>query len=168
MEGLGIGTYASASGIQLIPAANAATRTCVDETSTPEPLGLDLYVMVDTSGSMIGSRWTAVKNALTDFIDSPQSIGIGFGIQHYPLGADNCDPLNYSTAAVDIAPLQGPGTTQVNAIITAINTWVMAGGTPTAAALQGAIDRALQQKLAEPDHEVAVVHALQSRTRSLP
>lgn len=49
-----------------------------------------MYIMMDKSGSMTdavsgGTKWTAVKAAISGFVDSPNSAGIGVGIQYFPL-----------------------------------------------------------------------------------
>jgi hypothetical protein len=50
---------------------------------------LDLYVMLDSSGSMFdtvgtATKWDAIGSALTSFINDPASAGIGIGLQFFP------------------------------------------------------------------------------------
>jgi hypothetical protein len=54
---------------------------------------LDLYFMLDTSGSMDDlvaagqSKWSSVVAAMTAFVNDPASAGIGVGLQYFPLPA---------------------------------------------------------------------------------
>lgn len=52
-------------------------------------LPLDLYLMLDSSGSMLDTigtqtKWDAIQSALTTFLDDPASAGIGIGLQFFP------------------------------------------------------------------------------------
>jgi hypothetical protein len=67
---------------------------CASDTQTAKPLPLDIYLMLDTSGSMsqqtgTGSnaptKWQAVRTALTSFVNDPASAGIGLGLQYFPI-----------------------------------------------------------------------------------
>jgi len=65
-------------------------------------------------------KWTRVKQALTSFLDDPQSAGLGVGIQYFPLlrpgvpdvcqtdgqcvGAGPCDILRTCSASAMITP----------------------------------------------------------------
>jgi len=63
---------------------------CATDTQRGKQLPLDLYVMLDTSGSMndlVGpqrSKWDAVSAAITAFVNDPGSAGIGVGVQCFP------------------------------------------------------------------------------------
>lgn len=57
---------------------------CASDKRTGELVPLDMYVMLDKSGSMSGSYWASVKQAFKDFVDSDESRGIGMGIQYFP------------------------------------------------------------------------------------
>jgi hypothetical protein len=67
---------------------------CVGDTQGAEPVPVDMYIMLDRSGSMQGetgtgeSKWEAMRRALTAFIADPASGGLGVGLQYFPLGAD--------------------------------------------------------------------------------
>src|SRR5690606_37472487 len=77
------------------------TDACVTESVVGEQLPIDLYMMVDKSGSMacrpdqrVGrscdstpkeeSRWTAVSTALKGFINAPENAGLGVGVAFFP------------------------------------------------------------------------------------
>lgn len=65
---------------------------CVGETQGAEPIEVDMYVMLDRSGSMLGptadgtTKWDAVRSALIAFAGDPASAGLGVGLQYFPLG----------------------------------------------------------------------------------
>ncbi|APR84350.1 Hypothetical protein A7982_09699 [Minicystis rosea] len=86
-SGFGVGTGAGTGGA-------GGDVTCAGETSQAELIPLDIYLMLDSSGSMLDttgtngtgpSKWTAVTQALTTFFGDPQSVGLGVGLQHFPL-----------------------------------------------------------------------------------
>lgn len=64
---------------------------CATETLKGEALPLDIHIMLDASGSMMGAvqgnktKWTAVKDALKGFIGDPNSAGVGVGLQIFPI-----------------------------------------------------------------------------------
>jgi hypothetical protein len=64
---------------------------CAGVASKVEPTPLDIFVMLDQSGSMLQdagnllSRWQTVKQALTTFVQEPSTDGIGIGIQYFGL-----------------------------------------------------------------------------------
>lgn len=59
---------------------------CATVKRTGELVPLDMYVMLDKSGSMTeGGRWTSVTNALRSFVDSDDARGMGMGIGYYPI-----------------------------------------------------------------------------------
>lgn len=64
---------------------------CASSTQEAKELPLDLYLMLDTSGSMDDlvaaqkSKWNSVVAAMTAFLNDPASAGIGVGLQYFPL-----------------------------------------------------------------------------------
>jgi hypothetical protein len=64
---------------------------CAAETAKGEQVPLDLYIMLDSSGSMLDttasgpSKWDAVKQAIAGFVAAPGSAGLGVGLQFFPL-----------------------------------------------------------------------------------
>jgi hypothetical protein len=161
-----------------------------------EQVPLDMYIMFDQSGSMDDTagnttKWKAITGALQTFMAQPGAVGIGVGIQYFPLSTgggggvcpascasdadcapcagtclpffgciagtadDSCNAADYAKPDVEIAPL--PGVT--NAILQSIQKHGPTGGTPTSAALQGAIGHAREWALAHPDHVVIDVLA---------
>jgi len=64
---------------------------CAVATQSAERVPLDLYIMMDSSGSMSGTvagttqtKWDAVRSALTAFLGDQDSAGLGVGIQYFP------------------------------------------------------------------------------------
>jgi len=61
-------------------------QACAAESHEGELVPLDLYVMLDRSSSMTdGGKWSAVVSALQGFAQSPDTAGIGMGLQFFPL-----------------------------------------------------------------------------------
>ena len=85
-EGLG-GNFGGSSG-------SGTGDGCVGVTTTAELVPLDLYLLLDASGSMVEktgasgqgvSKWDAVTNALQAFFQDPKSAGLGVGLQYFPV-----------------------------------------------------------------------------------
>jgi hypothetical protein len=75
---------------------------CAGDSVKPKKVPLDMYIVFDQSGSMnenagSGSKWTTIVNALTTFVNNPDSAGLGVGIGYFPLVLQGA-PL---TCAVD-------------------------------------------------------------------
>jgi len=82
---------------------------------------LDLLVLLDQSGSMTehDDRWTPTTNAIKSFVSSPESAGIGIGLQYFPLGKDDdekCEGATYAKPDVVIAPLPGNAQAMIQSI----------------------------------------------------
>ena len=62
--------------------------TCADMITPGMPVPVDVYVMLDISGSMVDpdpSKWASVKSALGAFFSDPTSAGLNVAIQYFPL-----------------------------------------------------------------------------------
>jgi len=63
---------------------------CAAKVSTAQAIPLDIFIMLDVSGSMLDltatqvSKWDAVKLALESFLTDNASAGIGVGLQYFP------------------------------------------------------------------------------------
>lgn len=136
---------------------------CVANVHQGEKVPLDLYIMFDQSLSMTcktangTSRWDAVKSALLKFVQDPAANGINVGIQYFGLGSipifSSCNVSDYVNADVEIGPLPQNATPLVNSL----NGHGPATNTPTAVALQGAIQHATSWKGQHPGDTVVVV-----------
>ncbi len=81
---LSLGGTASSGG-------SAGLDACAAEVQTGKVVPLDMFIMLDISGSMLdptdsgSSKWDAVKSALEAFVNDERSAGLGVGIQHSPI-----------------------------------------------------------------------------------
>lgn len=151
---------------------NACTGTSVEGERVP----VDLYFMVDTTGSMncpvpdsvdnpctvdpgppyaATTRWVVESAALKSFMESKSNAGLGVGIGFFPASKDACNAATYQQPAVEIALLPGAAS-QLTAAVTAKKP---AGNTPTVASLTGAVQHATTYAKAHPGHRVAVVYS---------
>jgi hypothetical protein len=150
---------------------------CVAEPRAGEQIPLDLFFMVDKSGSMtcpVGqqgmnctngqmpppavNRWTSLKDALFEFTNSTASAGLGVGMGFFPQLNGNqlrCNPQDYSTPAAAIAALPGAA----GGVQAALNAQMPAGSTPTVPALSGAIQYATGYAQTHPGRTVAIIFA---------
>lgn len=138
-------------------------RTCGGTVFEPERLPLDLYFLVDSSGSMAegagggATKWEVMSGALIDFLGAPENSGVGVGVGYFPenvlptcaAGSPDClcipvidvcfANVGGSCTAVDYAtpavPLSLPPAP--SDVIASIGARQLAGGTPTRAALEG-------------------------------
>ena len=63
--------------------------SCAGEIHEGKPLPVDLLFLLDTSGSMeesagMKSKWASVRDAITSFVNDPQSAGLGVGLATFP------------------------------------------------------------------------------------
>ena len=149
---------------------------CATTTQQAEKIPLDMFIMLDQSGSMSTTvsanvtRWDAVTAALNAFVQQPQATGLGVGIQFFAL-PDTCNAAGYANpltpdsngaVGVEIAALPG----NAAAITNAIALHSPHTGTPTSAALQGAVDHAAAWQIANPTHVVVAVFATDGQPSS--
>jgi hypothetical protein len=68
----------------------AADAACATQSASAQTLPLDLYMMIDSSGSMTEqtaagpTKWAAVQSAMIAFFNDPLSAGISIGLQYFP------------------------------------------------------------------------------------
>lgn len=153
----GLGFVTEADGTEPLGA------TCGGTVFEPERLPLDMYFLVDSSGSMAepasvgASKWDLMSGALIDFLSDPRNAEIAVGVGYFPEkvqptctapAADClCIPVinicftnaGGSCAAADYAapsvPLGLPPAP--DGVINSILGRQLAGGTPTRVALEG-------------------------------
>ena len=151
---------------------NACTGTSVEGERVP----VDLYFMVDTTGSMncpvpdsvdnpctvdpgppyaATTRWVVESAALKSFMESKSNAGLGVGIGFFPAARDACNAAVYEQPAVEIGELPGAAP-QLTAAVAAKKP---SGNTPTVASITGAINHAKAYAKAHPGHRVAVVYS---------
>lgn len=117
---------------------------CATAVAEAEPLPLDIYLMLDRSGSMgtdcnvgatTASSWCYAINALAGFVSDSTSAGMRVALEFF--SGDNCTPSTYATPAVALGYLDGTSGGHASTIVTALNGAVPSGMTPTEAALLG-------------------------------
>lgn len=166
------GGAAGAGGSDAFDPENACTAGVAEG----ERLPVDLYFMVDTTGSMNcpvpdspsspcevdpgppysdTTRWVVESAALKSFIGSPKNVGMSVGIGFFPSRRNYCSANNYVTPAVEIAALPGA----VNELNAAIDAQNPNGNTPTVASLTGALEHASAWAKAHPGRRTAVVYS---------
>lgn len=148
-----------ASGGLLIDASGdgagmSDAEACAVDTQKAKPSPLDMYIMLDSSGSMTGSLWSNTVSAIAAFVKDPMSDGLGVGLDFFP-GDNECSPSTYSTPTVPIALLPD----NMPNIVNAFGGVVPDGGTPTLPAMQGALTYAQAHAAKNPDRVVAIVLA---------
>jgi hypothetical protein len=83
---------AGAAGTPSTSTRLAEADSCVSARVEAERVPVDMYIMLDRSGSMLAetgvgpTKWDATREALDNFIKDPQSEGLGVGLQYFPLG----------------------------------------------------------------------------------
>ena len=140
--------------------------SCATSTVTAMSTPLDIYIMLDQSGSMtMDNKWTNVTTALETFLQQPNQNGISVGLGFFGLDSGNeCTASAYSTASVEIAPLPGVAT-PITSQITAHSP--PETDTPTVYAMQGAVQHAQTWASAHPGHTTVVVLATDGEPDSL-
>jgi hypothetical protein len=152
---------------------------CAAQSMAAEKVPVDLYFMVDISGSMncpVGpagancevdpgppyaaqTRWTEERAALKAFFGAPESSGLGAGIAFFPKnnasGQLACTAADYATPSVEIAALPAA----LTGLSAMIDKQRPGGNTPTNPSLQGAIQHAREWAANNSGHTVAVVYA---------
>ena len=172
---------------------------CATSNVKADQVPLDLYIMLDQSGSMSdsvaggGTKWSAVTGALDTFLTQPNLNGVSVGLQYFgvpPGGAgscsvlscnvdadcgatacgpcianfctgvlngasDSCTAADYAMPSVEIAALPGAA----SALQSSISMHSPTTGTPTSAALQGAVDHAKAWAAQHAGDAVAVIFA---------
>jgi hypothetical protein len=148
---------------------------CATSSADGEAIPIDLYFMVDITGSMNcpvpdggvrcdmpsgppatgESRWTVVSAALKTFVADPANQTLGVGMRFFPSRRDACNASSYARPTVAIGPLSMTS----QALTTAIDMQDPDGSTPTVPSLTAAIDHASAWARSNPTHRVAVVYA---------
>jgi hypothetical protein len=122
------------------------TEQCGVSTASAEFKTPNILLVVDRSASMEDqpsgftiNKWEALKTALSEALATVQG-QVSFGLELFPPVdcTEGCCPFPAGDAAVNV-PV-GPGITTVPQILSTLETAGYAGGTPTADALQRALE----------------------------
>ena len=129
---------------------------CAGSTAEAQKIPIDVFVILDRSGSMTGSRWTGVTTALKDFVDAPTSSGVGMSLEYFPpLSGGECTAADYANPQVAYGVLPAHS----SAIKNSLNSTSPSGVTPTLPAVTGTIQAAKAHQNANPNHKVIVLLA---------
>ncbi len=181
------GSSASGSGGSSASGGAFNDAACGHDTYAGEEVPLDMYILMDESGSMGSTTtsggqtvWDACKGALIDFVNAPESGGIGVGIGFFPPPASaNCNPLTPPPCPVGCIPFGPFGCIPAEAcdpnmylpptvmiqllpgvapeIVNALNAVTPNGGTPTVPAMQSAVIATTAYAAQVPSHKVIIV-----------
>lgn len=122
-----------------------------------EATPLHLYVMMDKSSSMAGSKWDAAKAGLEAFVNDTASAGVHVGLGFFPRPADGtplCDQTAYKTPKVAFGLLPQNAAAIVQGLAGESPDGL---STPTYPALGGAILAGIEIASNNPGHTAAVL-----------
>ncbi|MCA9625773.1 MAG: VWA domain-containing protein [Myxococcales bacterium] len=135
---------------------------CAIGTDEARLVPLNLYIMYDKSGSMLGPKWTQSTAALQAFFMDPTSAGLFVALRFFP--DDGCDAgCNVGACAQPLVPLgeltalSAPTDVQEDLLINAFVGKMPAGATPLSAALDGALQFTASVLDQKPNERAAVV-----------
>ncbi|MBI5533526.1 MAG: VWA domain-containing protein [Deltaproteobacteria bacterium] len=136
-----------------------AAEACATANVEAKLKPLDMYFMIDRSGSMSGPPWTQQANALAAFWNDPASAGITAALRFFPQkdtcgGVDStCSGNTYVTPQVAWGLLPG----NAAALNGAVNATSPTACTPTQEALNGVLKGSKQRQIQQPGHVVVAV-----------
>lgn len=142
---------------------NAGESACVGVEVETEALPVDLFAVIDRSGSMDDptlsgvSKWAATKTAFRDFLTHAPA-GMGFGLSLFPVPGDDvasCKTERYRQAALPITDV----TAMASGAVQRLDAVKPQGQTPTAPALTAALELATAHAAQHPERSVVVVLA---------
>ena len=125
-----------------------AGQVCDADSYSAERKRLDIYMVVDDSGSMI-PWWPFTIDAISQFLHDQGSAGIGVGLQFF---GSECSVDYYAKPRVAISELPG-------AIPMLEQAWPIlpAEGTAMVPAMQGAVKHAREHMMQNPDSKTVVL-----------
>lgn len=134
---------------------------------------VNMLFVVDRSGSMAGAKWDGATGAMSDFFSATSSAGIKAALEFFPLSSgattgDGCAPNKSSCSSTPCSnPMVPSGTLtaatgasdpQETALLKGItDVGAPSGGTPTSAALSGALSWAKTSHTAKPSELYVVI-----------
>lgn len=165
-----------------------AVEVCTAESHEGKRVPLDMYFLVDSSGSMAeqvdgGSKWDVVKGALTSFLADPRNNETGVGIGYFPStpqgdcksGDPGCICIPFIDIFIDICFSNVGGSCEVadyatpavplvlpasaGPVIDDIESHEISGGTPTRPAVEGALQYLNEWATAHPERKPVLVLA---------
>jgi hypothetical protein len=99
--------------------------TCAEEAVSAKQVPVDLLVLMDSSDSMAGEKWTLVSQALLKFMQDPRSAGLGLGLQFFPQPGDgspcqaekDCPESSYQGRMLCVPPRVCSGTPNATGLL---------------------------------------------------
>lgn len=156
-------------------AVDAGSGSCTATRVAAAPLPVDVFVLLDRSGSMLEpimgfgiggaampipgapTKWDSMRAALDTLVRSPVAAGLAMGLGYFPLDTQNqCTVAGYAIPAVPIEALPAVAPAFERSI--EASTPNARARTPTLPALQGAITY-LQQRAETTGRRVAIALA---------
>jgi len=132
------------------------SEICEAVSADAEDIPLDMLILLDRSGSMMGTMWSSTVSALTQFFTDPDSAEISAALTYFPVpSGDTCDEANYNPPHVPLVLLG----TDAQTLVSSMNSNNASGGTPTYAAMHGSLQWATAHKDQNPEHAVIIVLA---------
>ncbi len=157
----------------IFPDSGAQDMTCAQNEVEAKPKPLDLFFMLDTSGSMGGGadpftggqpKIEALRQGIVAFLQDPKSVGLAVAAQKFPLFVGQSTKYECNEDRFATPDAQANWATLPQA---AIAKWVSSleanGLTPTQVALNGAIKACQNRLAAEPSHKCVVVFVTDGR-----
>jgi Mg-chelatase subunit ChlD len=133
---------------------------CAADVAEAEPVPVNLYLMLDRSGSMAGSKWTQATAGMSAFVQDPLSAGLRIALNYFPSDANDCDPLSYSTPKVLLGELTAalaPADAQEQLLVDSLSTTKTTGLTPTYPAFVGQLGYCTSVAKKNPKEKVIAV-----------
>ncbi len=161
--GAGTGTGINGAGGNVVTIGAGGTgqggmENCKETSAEAKKKHLDMFVVMDRSGSMGGTRWNGTVAALTNYWQNAQA-GESAALTFFPksgvISQDSCNPSHYDPPHVALAELPGHGPT----LISAMTSESPGGGTPTYGPLHATYKMAVDLQDQDKDHVVIVVLA---------
>jgi hypothetical protein len=129
----------------------ACGAVTVDAKATPA----DLYIAVDKSSSMVGTKWNGAVAGLGAFVNDPASGGIGVALNFFPLDNNpTCDQFAYKPPVVPYGLLPANAAPVTSALAAAMPTGF---NTPIYPALGGAILASIEDAQNNVGHTASVL-----------
>ena len=119
-----------------------ADAACAAEVSQGEAIPVNIYVMLDRSGSMGSSKWSAATNGVADFVADPKAAGLKVALSYFPTDEDSCSPETYTAPTIDLGQLTAdpaPTDLQEDLLVQSLTTTSTTGSTPMYPAFVGAL-----------------------------
>jgi len=143
------------SGDVLVEAA-----VCAADEVAAEPVPVNLYLMLDRSGSMAGTKWTHATAGMSAFVQDPLSAGLRIALSYFPSDANDCDPLSYSTPKVllgELSAAAAPADAQEQLLVDSLSTTKTTGLTPMYPAFVGQLGYCTSVAKKNPKEKVIAV-----------